>query len=42
LPDRPPHDPPPGRKRSSNSPFKALQTEVDAEAAEPLLDEIAR
>ncbi len=42
LPDRLPQDPPPGRKSSGNSPFKALQTELDAEAHEPLLDEIAQ
>lgn len=42
LPDRLPHDPPPGRKSSGNSPFKALQAELDAEAHEPLLDEIAQ
>jgi hypothetical protein len=41
LPDRLPHDPPHGRKISRNSPFKALQTELDAEAHAPLLDEIA-
>jgi hypothetical protein len=35
-----PHDPPPGRKSSSNSPFKAPQTGLDTEAHEPLLDEI--
>jgi hypothetical protein len=40
LSDRLPHDPPPGRKSASNSPFKAPQTGLDTEAHEPLLDEI--
>jgi polyisoprenyl-phosphate glycosyltransferase len=42
LPERLPHAPPPSRKSSRNSPSKAWQTELDAEAHDPLLDEIAQ
>lgn len=42
LPDRLPHDPPPRQKSPGISPFESLQTDLDAEADEPPLDEIAR
>jgi glycosyltransferase involved in cell wall biosynthesis len=37
LPDRPPQEPPSGRKSSRKPPLKALQIEPEAEAQEPLL-----
>ena len=42
LPDGLPHDLPPRHKSPGISPIEPLQTELDAEADGPLLDDIAR